>query len=72
MLWRRDERWVWARLHGAFYGIIGQHQGWVRLWGWGISWHSSVIPPRFSERYGFVRTLKIGPWSLEWLRRARR
>lgn len=71
MLCIKDERWVWMRMHGPLYGIIGQHQGWVRLLGWGLSWHSSLVRPLFSERRGCVRILRIGPWSFRWLVRGK-
>ena len=71
MLWLRDERWVWIRIHGPLYGVIGQHQGWVRLLGWGVSWRSSLVRPLFSERCRRRRLLRIGPWSLRWLAKRR-
>jgi hypothetical protein len=52
--------------------IIGQHIGWIRIFGYGIAWknHRSY-PALFSERYGYCRTLHLGDWCLRWLKLTR-
>ena len=42
--------------------------GWVRLFGYGIAWKDvSTHPMLFSERNGYVKTLRIGRWSFRLL-----
>lgn len=69
MLWLSEERRLWMRTRDPLYGVIFQHGGWLRLWGWGIYWRSDLVRPSFSERNGLVRTVRIGPWSFRWLKR---
>jgi len=51
-------------------GIFSLSMGWVRIFGYGIAWknlrqHSLI----FSERYGYVKTVRIGRFSFKWLDR---
>lgn len=48
---------------------IGFRFGWVRVFGYGIRWADrEVYRPLFSERTGMRHVLRIGPWSIAWLR----
>lgn len=54
-------------------GARAGSSGWVRLFGWGVSWRDGrVFPPCFSERNGYVRTVRVGRWILRWLPRGAR
>ena len=50
-----------AWTHGSVY---------FRILGWGLRLDDARLhPPLFSERNGFVRVLRLGPWRLKLLRR---
>lgn len=64
MNYLRDDL-LWLRIRGPFYGMVAKHQGWVRLFGYGVAWKdSTVIRPLFSERNGFIQWFSIGPWRV--------
>ena len=45
--------------------------GWFRLFGLGLSIQDrSIHPAMFSERVGLRKSLRIGKWSVTWLRRS--
>ena len=51
---------------------IGFRFGWVRIFGYGIRWADrEVYRPLFSERTGVTKVLRIGVWSIAWLKRYR-
>lgn len=66
--YHKDERLLWRSDGGPLTGVIWQHQGWMRLFGWGVQWKSSIVRPvLFSERKGYTKFLHVGPWRLRWL-----
>jgi len=51
---------------------IGFRFGWVRVFGWGIRWADrNAYRPLFSERNGYQKVLRIGCWSIAWLKRVK-
>jgi hypothetical protein len=53
----------------AYY--IGYRCGWVRVFGWGVRWADrELYPALYSERAGYLPVMRIGVWSIRWLRRS--
>lgn len=40
---------------------------WFRLFGVGFMFKNKKLPPRFSQRYRYVKTLEIGKYRIEYL-----
>lgn len=49
--------------HRPLSYYIGQHAGWVRVFGYGVAWKSVTMPVWFSERYGHVKWFRVGEWK---------
>jgi hypothetical protein len=65
----RDERHYWQCRYGILTGRICAHSGWVRCGRWGVCWQDrSVYRAPFSERYGYRRVWRIGPWAVRLLK----
>jgi len=54
---------------GPLRWMAGHYQGWARLFGYGVAWKHGALPPLFSERYGYIRWLRIPrtPWRVRLL-----
>ena len=57
---------------GPLCGVLDLSRGWLRLFGAGIAWRDNRRHRTpFSERYGYTKVLRIGAYSVTWLRATR-
>jgi hypothetical protein len=53
----------------AFSGRMERGAFWFRVFGYGIrAVNRNLHEPLRSERTGAVKVLRLGPWSIKWLR----
>ncbi len=52
----------------VFYGFIAKGLIWIRIVGLGYGVSLSKKLPLFSERYGFIKYVKVFGWRVRWLR----
>jgi hypothetical protein len=53
---------------GPIEGTAEPGIGWFRVFGYGLHWKDTRRHHVFfSERNGYMRVLRLGPWSLKWL-----
>ncbi len=42
--------------------------GWIRYKTYVFSWKHRTVPPLFSERQGYIRYRRLGPYRFRWER----
>ena len=51
-----------------FYGFNAKGLNWIRIVGLGYGVSLIKKLPLFSERYGFIKYVKVFGWRVRWLR----